>query len=88
VKRFALYVPVPWPKGLPTRPEVEQGVGGTLPVEFERDRDDLVLLMERFSDPSRSIANHAHPIFGKMSCAQWLRWGYLHMDHHLRQFGV
>jgi hypothetical protein len=29
-----------------------------------------------------------HPIFGAMSERAWLRWGYLHMDHHLRQFGV
>ena len=30
----------------------------------------------------------AHPIFGRMSEAEWLRWGYLHTDHHLRQFGA
>ena len=30
----------------------------------------------------------AHPFFGAMSSSAWLRWGYLHMDHHLRQFGV
>ena len=29
-----------------------------------------------------------HPIFGRMSEAAWLRWAYLHMDHHLRQFGA
>jgi hypothetical protein len=28
-----------------------------------------------------------HPIFGPMSNAAFLRWAYLHMDHHLRQFG-
>jgi hypothetical protein len=27
-----------------------------------------------------------HPIFGPMSRSAWLRWAYLHMDHHLRQF--
>jgi hypothetical protein len=30
----------------------------------------------------------SHPIFGAMSAGDWLRWGYLHMDHHLRQFGA
>jgi hypothetical protein len=29
-----------------------------------------------------------HPIFGRMSHREWLRWAYLHADHHLRQFGV
>jgi len=30
----------------------------------------------------------AHPIFGRMSLWEWQRWGYLHTDHHLRQFGL
>jgi len=29
-----------------------------------------------------------HPIFGGMSERAWLRWAYLHTDHHLRQFGT
>ena len=29
-----------------------------------------------------------HPVFGPMTRGAWLRWGYLHTDHHLRQFGV
>jgi hypothetical protein len=29
-----------------------------------------------------------HPIFGKLSQGDWLTWGYRHVDHHLRQFGV
>ncbi len=29
-----------------------------------------------------------HPVFGLMTRAQWGRWAYRHMDHHLRQFGV
>jgi len=30
----------------------------------------------------------AHPLFGRLTTAEWGRWGYRHMDHHLRQFGV
>jgi hypothetical protein len=29
-----------------------------------------------------------HPLFDAMSERDWMRWGYLHVDHHLRQFGV
>ena len=29
-----------------------------------------------------------HPIFGPLTTSQWMRWGYLHVYHHLRQFGV
>src|SRR2546423_7752954 len=37
VKWIALHTPLPWPHGVPTMPEVDQNVGGTKPVEFERD---------------------------------------------------
>jgi hypothetical protein len=38
------------------------------------------------SDLRRSAAaGRARPIFGRMSDAEWLRWGYLHTDHHRRQ---
>jgi hypothetical protein len=85
VKFFALYVPLEWPKGVPTRPEVEQGVGGTPPADWERDRDSLLELMERFARPD--ARRSPHPMFGAMREKEWMRWGYLHVDHHLRQFG-
>jgi hypothetical protein len=67
---------------------MEQGVGGTSPVEFERDCASLIALIERFCD-RRSLGKvHPHPIFGELRDEEWLRWGYLHTDHHLRQFGA
>lgn len=86
IKRLALYSPLPWPKGVPTRPEVEQGAGGTPPREFSADRDSLIAVMDEFANPQHPFA--LHPTFGRMSVGDWMRWGYLHMDHHLRQFGV
>jgi hypothetical protein len=88
VKWVALYVPAPWPKGVPTRPEVEQGVGGTPPTGFRRDRTELIRFIELFSDPKRRFDRRPHPIFGSLREREWLRWGFLHADHHLRQFGV
>lgn len=82
---LALYVPLRWPRGVQTRPEMEQGVGGTAPLEFSGDRQKLVELVERFS-AAREFAEH--PMFGTMREKDWMRWGYLHCDHHLRQFGV
>ena len=83
-KWAALYVPMKWPHGVKTMPEMEQGVGGTAPVEFLSDREKLVGLIERFCDAKMDSV--AHPIFGEMSDQDWQRWGYLHCDHHLRQF--
>ena len=87
VKWFALYVPIRWPTGLPTRPEMDQAAGGTPPADFERDRAGLLLLTERFCAPNRGV-DWQHPIFGQLTDRELLRWGYLHMDHHLRQFGA
>jgi uncharacterized protein DUF1569 len=85
VKFVGLYVPMKWPKNLSTRPEMEQGVGGTSPSDFEQDRKKLTILIDRFSKANSRLD---HPIFGKMKEKDWHRWGYLHCDHHLRQFGV
>jgi hypothetical protein len=86
MKWFALYVPIQWPKGVPTRPEMEQGKGGSTPVEFTSDLKELIDLMGAFA--GRRSFDVGHPIFGTMTTGEWLRWGYLHADHHLRQFGV
>jgi Protein of unknown function (DUF1569) len=88
VKWVALYAPIRWPKGVPTRPEMDQYIGGTAPVEFEQDKQALVTVIERFSNPKRDFKWSSHPIFGNMPNPEWLRWGYVHTDHHLRQFGV
>jgi len=88
VKWIALYVPLTWPAGIPTRPEIDQEVGGTRPADFTADVAELEALVELITAPKTSFGWPSHPILGGMSDAAWLRWGYLHMDHHLRQFGA
>src|SRR5882724_2884592 len=62
VKWVALYAPIPWPKGVPTRPEMDQLAGGSRPTEFEPDRQTLLSVIERFSNPTRDFEWSAHPI--------------------------
>lgn len=90
LKWLALYAPIPWPPAIiSTRPEIDQVKGhGTKPTEFEVDVAQLAALTELFSAPETKFTGQAHPLFGEMSRDAWLRWGYLHLDHHLRQFGV
>jgi len=88
VKWIALYAPLPWPAGILTRPEVDQEVGGTRPVDFTSDVAELEALVELLTTRKESFRGQSHPIFGRLSETGWLRWGYLHMDHHLRQFGL
>jgi len=88
VRLIALRLPVPWPKGVPTMPEVDAEKGGTPPAEFASDRARLEQSLEAFTAAAREGRCAGHPLFGRMSRGDWLRWGYLHADHHLRQFGA
>ncbi len=88
VRWIALYVPLRWPHGLPTRPEMDQQQGGSPPVDFARDVGELAMIIQRFSNAKRDFQWGRHPAFAEMSERDWLRWGYLHTDHHLRQFGL
>jgi hypothetical protein len=88
LKWIALYAPLRWPPGIATRPEVDQDGRGTRPDQFLRDVETLVALTERLTRAGMQLDGREHPIFGRLSRAAWLRWAYLHMDHHLRQFNV
>jgi hypothetical protein len=85
LKWLALAVPLPWAKNIPTPPQIDQLRDGTRPGDFERDRAELLhrtrLLMEAHLD------NYPHPYFGPLTQEEWMRWAWLHTDHHLRQFG-
>jgi Protein of unknown function (DUF1569) len=85
-KFFALRSPFRWPRGMITGESVRQGGGGTSPGEFAQDRARLLHTFERFCVSTQLI--EGHPMLGSMSCADWQRWGYLHADHHLRQFNA
>jgi hypothetical protein len=88
LKWFVLYLPIPWPGGIRTNPEIDQDLGGTRPAEFSADRAELEALLARVTSQPRGFDWQPHPLFGPMSDAAWLRWAYLHTDHHLRQFGA
>ena len=88
VKWIALYSPLPWPPGLVTSPEIDQEEEGTRPADFAEDVAQVEALLDLVTAPTRKLAGRPHPVFGSMSDAAWLRWGYLHTSHHLRQFGA
>ena len=88
VKWVSLYTPMPWPAGLPTNPELDQDVNGTRPGNFTDDRAALEATVEQLTSRAGRGEWPRHPDFGAMSAGDWLRWGYRHIDHHLRQFGL
>lgn len=85
-KWVAINTSLPWPKGVPTRPEVDPRASGTRPADFAHDQQRLLTLLDRFL--ATDTSGMRHPVFGPMSHTEWLYWGYAHMDHHLRQFGA
>jgi hypothetical protein len=87
VKWTALYLPLRWPAGIATRPETDQHCDGTRPADFAADVRALERLLHEIADHPDAL-DRPHPVFGRMSRAAWLRWAYLHADHHLRQFGA
>jgi hypothetical protein len=84
VKQFALKVPAPWPHSTRTIPQLALDAPGMATTNFEEDRNGLLASFATFC----ALTNHTrdHPFFGTMQHTDWMRWGYLHADHHLRQF--
>ena len=87
MKYLALQISQPWPKNVQTPIEVRQGGGGTVPSDFAADKARLLDSLERFCT-CPDLARVEHAFFGAMSQEDWMRWGYLHADHHLRQFSA
>jgi hypothetical protein len=85
MKTVALWSPIRWPQNVPTPKEVEQGCGGTTAGSFENERLRLLRMVARFCSTT-TLAETQHPFFGRMTQTDWMRWGYLHANHHLRQF--
>jgi hypothetical protein len=85
IKGLALWLPIPWMKNVPTGRNVDPRRDGTRPGDFTADRDRAVRLLRRLAAEAKP---GPHPIFGTMTSRDWLRWGFLHTDHHLRQFGL
>lgn len=86
MKWLALNMPMKWPHGVPTRPEVDQEKLGTAPAAFDADVQTALMLTQEFARIPRTFTFATHPIFGNMTEPEWMRWAWLHTDHHLRQF--
>ena len=83
LKQLAIYV-LPFPKGVPTAPELLTRV----PSAWNAEVETLTGMLDRFGSRSASDAWPVHPVFGTMSAHAWGVLAYRHTDHHLRQFGV
>jgi hypothetical protein len=76
---------LPWPEGKIQSPP---GAFSTPSLGWERDRELVADLIERFATAPPETMGAAHPTFGPMKPRDWDVLQYRHLDHHLRQFGV
>jgi Protein of unknown function (DUF1569) len=90
LRSITLWAPMPWPRGkIPTLRELDQKAGsGTKPQEFAKDVQTLREMLDRFTQLPDNYDWKPHPGLGTLSYSQWMRLGYLHADHHFRQFGA
>jgi hypothetical protein len=87
VKWVGLYLPLRWPHGIRAPAAADPRRKGTRPGVFEHDLERAETSLSRFAEHTGGEWG-GHPMFGSLSATEWMRWGYLHADHHLRQFGL
>lgn len=85
LKLIALRFPLPWPHDLRTGAN-PAGVAVD-EAAFAADRARVLETLDALAAARAETLSPRHPIFGAMSRADWMRWGWRHADHHLRQFG-
>ncbi|HEX4576738.1 MAG TPA: DinB family protein [Edaphobacter sp.] len=85
IKWLALRSGLRWKRNFQTVPELKQAIAQHADDRF----DELVsVAIERTEELAKGPScAPTHPMFGPMTVEDWMRWGYLHADHHLRQFG-
>lgn len=79
-----IVIRMPWPKGVPTAPELlaRESAG------WELERADFIKRLESFGNLKSKSDWPLHPAFGRLSTRTWGVLGYKHTNHHLHQFGV
>lgn len=84
LKQLAAYV-LPWPKGLPTAPELLARIDQST---WSAEVATFGALLDRFATRPAGAAWPEHPAFGRLSRRGWGMLAYRHADHHFRQFGA
>ncbi|UFH34025.1 DUF1569 domain-containing protein [Flavobacterium acetivorans] len=71
-------------KNSPTAPEFIRKEA----IDFEQSKKELIQKVMLFSElGEKAIKSSKHLFFGEMSFEDWDRLQYMHLDHHLKQFG-
>ena len=85
IKWIALRSGLRWRKNIQTVPALKRAIAEHSEAEFQVLLPAVIGSMEAVARGPQYAPSH--PMFGPMTPEDWMRWGYLHADHHLRQFG-
>ena len=83
VKQLAIYW-LPFPRGVPTAPELVSRE----PQEWMVEHAEVCRHLGSFETLDPATLCPDHPAFGYLTPKAWGVLGYRHTDHHLRQFRV
>ncbi len=84
-KWMGLYLPIPLPKNLKTFKEINPNLDIlTVHTEIDTAKKNLINSLQSIAKGKK----YWHPIFGNLSDVEMGKLTYVHLDHHLKQFGV
>jgi Protein of unknown function (DUF1569) len=85
---IAVNVPLQMPKNMKTIAELDPNKKYmTQPTDFQQDFDTLIASYNKMLNLPDSH-QFEHPVFGTLSKKDVIKLTDIHLDHHLRQFGV
>jgi hypothetical protein len=84
LKRRLIVKGKPMGRSAPTHPSVLVADERIFDVERKR----LERSIDRFTSGPNAASRQPHFFFGPMTPAEWATFMYIHLDHHLTQFGV
>lgn len=86
-KYVGLWLPqIPF-KNMKDPVDMNQKFYGTPSTDIETEKENLTRLLCDVRNLPEQKKLNSHPMFGKLNFNQWGRFMYVHIDHHLRQFG-
>ena len=90
LKHLLIYV-IPFPKGLPTSPELLQRPDAGARAShgaWDAELRGFTQALDRIPEVARTGKWPLHPAFGPLSGAEWGVQQHRHLEHHFRQFGL
>ncbi|WP_026261992.1 DUF1569 domain-containing protein [Spirosoma panaciterrae] len=86
LRYLCLYVLPQFPQNKKGASSIETAHLDLSPAQFDEKRSAYIDAIRRFS--AQQNLRLTHPAFGRLSAKEWGCATWMHMDHHLRQFGV